>query len=346
MIENVCVIIPAYNPDEKIFLEFIEKLNKEFSKILVVNDGSSEECASVFKKIEEMNIKLVKHSVNLGKGRALKTAFNEVLNTYPECIGSVCADCDGQHSIEDIKKCVHELENNKNSLIIGARDFNKSNVPARSKFGNKITRGIFKIFIGLSITDTQTGLRAISNNLMRLFMNVKGERYEYETNMLIECKNQDINIVEVPINTIYIEENRTSKFNPIKDSISIYKMFAKYIFSAVSSFVIDIALFKLFLMIFNNANLVNSIICSTIISRIISSLYNFIINGKVVFKNINKSSLIKYVILVIVQMFVSAFAVEYLSKIIKINTVIIKIFVDAVIFMVNFVVQREFVFKK
>lgn len=348
MINDVCVIIPAFNPDEKLFVKFAKEVVQNFSKIVVVNDGSDEECNSIFEKVAQVssNIVILKHSVNLGKGRALKTAFNYVLNAYPDCVGSVAADCDGQHGIDDVIKCAESLKENPSSLVIGVRDFNKKDVPFKSRYGNKITRIIFKLFIGLSIKDTQTGLRALSNELMRIFMNTNGERYEYETNMLIECKQNNIPIEQVPISTIYIEKNQTSKFNPIKDSLSIYKLFGKYIISALSSFVIDIILFNIFLMLLNKYDVPNGIIIATVVARIISSLCNFKINAKMVFKNMNKTSLIRYIILVILQMIVSAFTVDYLSKFIPINVTIIKVIVDLIIFVVNFVVQREFVFKQ
>ena len=106
MINDVCVIIPAYNPDEALFLKFAKEVLNNFSKIVVVNDGSKEEYNSTFEKIANLDerIQVLKHSVNMGKGRALKTAFNYVLNEYPDCIGVVAADCDGQHGIEDVIK--------------------------------------------------------------------------------------------------------------------------------------------------------------------------------------------------------------------------------------------------
>jgi putative flippase GtrA len=347
MINDVCVIIPAYNPDEQLFLKFAKEVLNNFSKIVVVNDGSNEDCNGTFKKIAELDerIQVLNHSVNMGKGRALKTAFNYVLNAYPDCIGVVAADCDGQHGIEDVIKCAEELKNHPSSLILGVRDFNKDDVPFKSRYGNKITRIIFKLFIGLSIKDTQTGLRALSRELMKTFLTTNGERYEYETNMLIECKQNNIPIEQVPISTIYIEKNQTSKFNPIKDSLSIYKLFGKYIISAISSFVIDVILFNIFLLLLNKYEVPNSIIIATVIARVLSSLYNFKINAKMVFKNMTNKSLIRYIILVIIQMLISAFGVNYLATIIPINVTVIKVCVDIIIFMVNFVVQREFVFK-
>lgn len=346
MIDDVCVIIPAYNPEEKLFLNFINDVAKNFSKIVVINDGSAKECDEIFEKVQNFDerIQYIKHSVNLGKGRALKTAFNFILNNHPDCLGIVAADCDGQHGIKDVVSCAKALKANKKSLILGVRDFSQKDVPFKSRYGNKLTRFIFKLFIGLNIKDTQTGLRAMSTELMQIFMNTKGERYEYETNMLIECKESNIPIVEVPISTIYIEQNQTSKFNPLKDSVSIYKLFAKYILASISSFVIDIILFNIFLRILNNKEAPNSILISTVLARILSSLYNFRLNAKVVFKNMNRSSLIKYIILVLLQMGVSAFGVDYLSTKVSFNTTLIKVVVDLIIFMVNFVVQREVIF--
>ena len=350
MIKDVCLVVPAYNPDEKLFLDFLDKAVEEFSNIIVINDGSNVNCDSIFSKIESQYpvVKILKHSVNLGKGRALKTAFNTYLNEYPDCIGIVQADCDGQHCIEDVIACANSLKENQNCLILGARNFDEKDVPKKSKYGNKLTRWIFKLFIGITIKDTQTGLRAIGNELLKQFISTFGERYEYETNILIDCKTNNIEIKEVPIKTIYIEKNQTSKFNPIKDSLMIYKLFAKYIFSSLSAFVIDIILFSFFIKLFTNINLdyKTKILLATVSARIISSLYNFKINAKMVFKNMTKSSYIKYAILVLIQMFVSAFGVTYLSRRIGIDLTGIKIFVDMVIFMVNFVVQREFVFKK
>ena len=350
MIDDVCLIVPAYNPDEKLFLDFLDKAVKEFSNIIVINDGSNEDCDSIFSKIESQysDIKMLKHSVNLGKGRALKTAFNCYLNEYKNCIGIVQADCDGQHDLEDVINCAKTLKENPDSLILGARNFNDKEVPRRSKFGNKLTRIIFKIFIGIKITDTQTGLRAIGNELLKQFIATFGERYEYETNVLIDCKTNNIEIKEVPIKTIYIEKNQTSKFNPIKDSLMIYKLFAKYIFSSLSAFVIDIILFSIFIKTFTNINLDDKtkILLATICARVISSLYNFKINAKIVFKNMTKSSYVKYTALVLIQMFVSAFGVTYFSKRIGVDLTWIKVLVDMVIFVVNFIVQREFVFRK
>ena len=345
--EDMVIVIPSYKPDREIMMEFIKKVKDNFKNIVVVDDGSGIEYTQFFENLKNEGIVVLKHYINLGKGRGIKTAFNYILSNYPKIIGAVTADCDGQHYVEDIIKCANKLREDPNKLVIGFRNFDEKQVPFRSRYGNKITRGIFNTFVGIKITDTQSGLRAFGRKTMETFMQTKGERYEFETNMLIECKQKDIQIAEVPISTVYIRNNSLSHFDAIGDSIMIYKLFIKYIISSLSSFILDILLFTLLVNILPEINLngITNIVIATIIARIISAVYNFLINSKVVFKNKNKGSIIKYFILCIVQMFISAFAVSELFKLLHINSRLIKIIVDTIIFIINFVIQREWVFK-
>jgi len=208
---------------------------------------------------------------------------------------------------------------------------------------------VFKLLCGVNVSDTQTGLRAMSIELMRHFKLTKGNRFEFEMNMLIDAKEKGIEIKEVPISTIYIDENKTSHFNPLRDSLKIYAVFSKFLISSLLSFLIDIGLFSLFIWIFKS--IVNpglSAILSTVFSRIISSLANYTINKNNVFnvKHNEKSTLIKYYILCACQLLCSALAVAMLCSVIKTHCVIIKLFVDLVLFIISFQIQREWVFKK
>lgn len=346
--EDIVIIIPSYKPDKEIMMEFIQKLKNKFANIIVVDDGSGKEYAQFFEKIKNEGITVLKHYINFGKGRGIKTAFNYVLNNYPNIVGAITADCDGQHYIEDIIKCAEKLREEPQKLIIGTRNFDEKQVPFKSRFGNKLTRGIFSTFVGIKITDTQSGLRAFGKSTMETFLQTSGERYEYETNMLIDCKEKEIEISEVPISTVYIRNNSLSHFNPIKDSIMIYKLFMKYIISSLSSFILDIILYAVFASLLPKIEFgaITEIVVATVIARIISASYNFIINSKMVFKNKNKDSIIKYFILCGIQMFISAFVVSELFKLLHANSTLIKVIVDTIIFIINFVIQREWVFKK
>ncbi|AMC93013.1 hypothetical protein AOC36_03145 [Erysipelothrix larvae] len=340
--DNIYIIIPSFNPDESIMREFITDLYQACQNIVIVNDGSDASHDLFFKSFEHMGIPVLKHVVNQGKGRAIKSGFNYVLNHH-DFDAVVTADCDGQHAVKDIQTCGRLAQQHPHDLVLGVRDFSQDDVPKKSRFGNRITIQVFKIFIGLNITDTQTGLRAFSQKVAKEFLGVAGERYDYETNMLISCKEKDIKISETRIDTIYINKNQTSHFNPIKDSFIIYKLFFKYILVALSSFILDISLFQLFMWMLS---MDRKIFYATIFARVFSSMFNYKLNGKLIFKHSSIKSMIKYYLLVLGIMLISGFMVTFICEILTIKPVLVKLVVDGLLFVLSFVVQREWVFKR
>ncbi len=117
----------------------------------------------------------------------------------------------------------------------------------------------------------------------------------------------------------------------------------KYIFSSGTSFLLDIGLFTVLTLLLGKDT--KAIFIATILARILSSLYNYFMNSRVVFKNKNKKSFIYYYILVVVQMIISASLVSFIEAYIKIFPTFIKIVVDIIIFIVNYIVQKEVIFK-
>ena len=230
--EDIVVLIPTFNPDIEIMQKFINELTAKFKNVVIINDGCRDEFKDFFEELAKLNIPILHHEVNRGKGRAIKTGFEYVLKNYKTVIGTITADCDGQHCVQDIEKCAEQLRKTPGELIIGCRNFDEKQVPIKRKIANKLTRQVFYFFVGTKLSDTQSGLRGFGIKLMKTFLNTAGERYEYETNMLIDCKTYGIKVKEVPIQTIYIDKNETSHFNPIKDSFMIYKLFFKYKFSS------------------------------------------------------------------------------------------------------------------
>ena len=184
----------------------------------------------------------------MGKGRALKTAFNYILNTCGEDVRVVTVDADGQHTMKAVK-AVCDAVNEKTELILGSRQLNNDKtekVPLRSRFGNAVTTLVFRYLCNINIRDTQTGLRCIpGGGILRGVLGVSGERYEYETNVLLWCKEQGIMIKEVPVEKIYENDNATSHFHPLLDSIKIYSIILKYMFASFLSVVLDNTIFFL-----------------------------------------------------------------------------------------------------
>jgi glycosyltransferase involved in cell wall biosynthesis len=345
--EQTVILIPAYNPDEKLEKLISELISANFSNILVINDGSAEETKGIFASIATYNqVTVLSHSVNQGKGRALKTGFDYIRTHYNENYGTVTVDADGQHAVTDILKVAKRLQETPHSLILGVRDFSAKDIPARSRFGNNMTKLVVRFTLGINITDTQTGLRGIPYSMMDSLLMVKGERYEYEMNMILECKNESIRIEEVPIETIYINDNDSSHFNPIVDSIKIYSVFLKFISSSILSFGVDILLFTIFSLLLKDLYPVKFILFATIAARVLSSLFNYFVNKKVVFNSDSRNTMIRYYALSIVQMLISALIVNELYHLIGSGEVAIKILIDSLLFLISFIIQRDWVFKR
>lgn len=349
--KDIPIIIPSYEPDERLVNLCEDLFQNNLKNVIVINDGSDFKYDKIFNKIEKnYGYIILKHSVNLGKGRGLKTAFNYLLSKQEEILGCITVDSDGQHMVKDIIKCMNIFKKNSNSLVLGCRDFKLENVPTKSRLGNNITKNVFRFFLGIKVSDTQTGLRVIPKKFMKELLTTNGERFEFETNMLIDCKDK-YPIIEVPIDTVYdSKENHSTHFNPLVDSIKIYKnifkVFFKYIFSSLSSFIVDILFFSMFIRVFKSFSFGEYIIFSTILARVISSIYNYFLNHKYVFnsqKN-KKQTAFKYFALVIVQMILSGLLVTIFVNKFMINETIAKIIVDTFLFFISFFIQQNLIF--
>lgn len=350
-IASIPVIIPAYEPDEQLEIFCNNITESGFLYIIVVNDGSGDKYRKIFDNIRHIpNCTVLEHDVNKGKGRALKTAFKYILYYLQDSIGCLTADSDGQHKIGDLIKCGESLVRNPKSLILGCREFDGERIPWKSKFGNELTKKVCSYLCGIRVSDTQTGLRGIPKEFMSELLTIPGDRFEFETNMLIASKKK-YSIVEVNIETIYESKtNHVTHFDPIKDSIRIYSIFGRifltYIFSSLSSCVIDIALFVLFCHLFRDTT-AYYVALSTVLARMISSSYNYLINYKLVFKSNKRVSVsaFKYFVLAASIMFLSALFVTLGSIIFSlIPEVVIKTVVDTILFFVSFKIQQVWIY--
>ena len=349
---KVVLLIPSLEPDQKLIGLVKDLKENNFNNIFIVNDGSNSSYDHIFNELEDVyGCKMFRHYKNLGKGRALKNAFNQILNLYPDFEVCVSLDSDGQHTPEDCEKVAQATFDNVDKLVLGVRKFDKKEIPLRSRFGNILTSGVLKVLCGIAVSDTQTGLRGFTKQNLIEFIDVPGERFEYEMNMILATREKGIKMVECPIQTIYLEENKSSHFNPIKDSIRIYSMFLSFILVAISSFLIDLALFYVFIRIFKG-NVGAYIYLSTILARIISSLYNFLLNKSKVFKNKSKSkksnlsAMLKYYALAVIILALSSLGVDSLVRFCAFNEVFAKILIDGILFILSFFVQRDIIFKK
>lgn len=347
MFENIMVVIPSLNPDEKLKATVAGIKAAGFNNILVVNDGSSKENLQNFPSADEVT--LLTHRVNKGKGAALKTAFRYINLNMPSITGVITADGDGQHTPEDIAKCAEALDTEKREIILGCRDFSGPDVPPRSRFGNRTTSLVFRLLCGMKISDTQTGLRGFPRKLFGLLCSIEGDRFEYETNMLLKFKQNGVAIKEVKIQTVYIEENRTSHFHTIRDSIRVYRFILAFVLSSAISFVADISIFYLIAKLAGALLGGATELVATVGARVISSFINFSINRNKVFtsKAALLPSLLKYYALAVPQMLASAIAVSFFSWLFAANAegaTAIKLIVDTILFFISYRIQQNWVF--
>lgn len=348
-LNQITVLIPSYKPDEKLVGLAKELLKEDFFEILIVDDGGGEPYAHLFNELKSMGCRVVTHAINMGKGRALKTGFNDLLARGCNICGVVTADADGQHLVQDIKRVAEATRDSKNTIVLGKRVF-AGKVPIKSRLGNTITRNVFNFVSGQKIFDTQTGLRGFPTSALTALLALSGERYEYEMNMLLEASNLGLKLSEVEIETVYYNGNSGSHFNAFKDSWRIYRLIIMFGGSSLISFLIDYALYALFVTLIpvQQGTWLTNVVLATIAARVISSTVNFMINRNVIFAKGKKQNLrrhlVGYYLLAVCILVANTFLVNWFVSL-GINEYLAKLPVEGILFFISFILQKRVVFK-
>lgn len=333
------VLIPSYKPPI-----VLVQLTKHLSlmkdvHVFIVNDGSPEIYDSVFNDLKSINnVTVISHAINLGKGAALKSGFNYIYVNYPMITSVITADADGQHSIEDIQK-VMDASGKDDELIIGVRKFIKG-VPLRSRLGNIVTKYLFKILIGYSLSDTQSGLRAIPRKIIPKLLRIQSDRYEFELDMLIKCKQLKLKIREIPISTIYIENNKSSHFNPLWDSLRIYIVLFRFSICSLLTVLVDYSTF--YMLHAFGAELALCLFGS----RALALCINYPLVKNQVFHSAGNSMKLFpiYLCLVIVAGLCSYGLMSLMISKLGLPIMLSKIIAEIIIYLGNFTFQRDFIF--
>lgn len=344
---SVMLLIPSYEPQTKV-ISFVRKLSEQTRKnILIVDDGSGSDYQSTFKKLATSpSVSILSYSKNKGKGVALKTGFQKIVTDYPEVTAVVTADSDGQHSIADIERMIRAVEQaDARTLVLGTRSFKRAETPVKSYWGNRISSIFFYFVTGTKCGDTQTGLRAIRRELLPELLSVEGERFEYEMNVLLKSRELAIRLEQLPIETIYEENNAHSHFRAIQDSYRIYKPLFRYLSSALLSLSVDFLVFLFLLSWLGESN--EMTVLATIIARLLSGIVNYTLARSWVFENKDRvyTTLWKYSLLFLVQMGLSSLGVLLLLSILP-SALLSKLIVDSILFVLSFIVQNRVIFQK
>lgn len=225
---NYCVIVPTFNNDQSLRKVLLELL-KVTSDIIVVNDGSTDNTPIILKDFKIPHV--ISYPENRGKGYALKKGFEYAVGQGFQY--AITIDADGQHNPEDIRLFINEVQQNPDSLVVGARDLQKIKLSRGSRFANRFSNFWFRFIAGLKIPDTQSGFRLYPLRLLkdtRFYTN----RYEFEVEILVRSAWKRIPIKSIPVEIYYPEkENRVSHFRPYKDFMRISLLNTVLVFVAL-----------------------------------------------------------------------------------------------------------------
>ena len=340
------IVIPALEPEPGLGRRVRELQEALPSQVIVVDDGSGAGYREIFEAAGRISgCTVLHHGANRGKGCALKTGF-ACIKGEEDQVQVVCADCDGQHLPEDCARLAARSAECPGSLVLGVRDFSGDHVPWRSRFGNRISSWIMEKAAGIRLSDTQTGLRAFDGSLLDMMCGVPGNRFEYETDVLLACAERGIPVVSEPVETVYVDSNEGSHFRPVRDSFQVMAVFlrrpVKFILSSILCALLDLVLFAAAF------RLTGSVFTATGAARILSAAANYCINRTAVFRGSRKNagvSAVRYGALCIGIAVLSALSVSALSAALRIRPEAAKIFCDAVLFVISYQVQKRWVFR-
>jgi glycosyltransferase involved in cell wall biosynthesis len=334
------VVIPAYQPGAGLPRLAADLQSRGLPSVLVVDDGSSEDKAPIFEELRQTSgVVVLSHAVNLGKGAALKTAFNHILLHDLGRPGVVTADADGQHLPGDVLRVAQALQENPAALILGTRDF-AGKVPLRSALGNLLTARVFRFLLGRTLGDTQTGLRGIPASLLRDLLVLTTTRYEFELDMLITAVRKGTPLVEIPITTIYEDRNRGSHFNPLLDSFRIYFVFLRFLFGSLLTYCTDVVTFTV------AYRLTGNILESMTIGRAVAAVVSVLLSRNFVFKA-KRSLLVVAANVFLLWLFLLGASYGLIRLFVDHwgwNVYLSRIVADTGLFLVNFLVQRDLIF--
>ncbi|MUT66502.1 bifunctional glycosyltransferase family 2/GtrA family protein [Paenibacillus sp. NEAU-GSW1] len=340
-------LIPSYEPDERLLMLIEQLTAMDDMSVVIVDDGSGEGYAPMFQLAREAGCVVLTHAVNRGKGRALKTGFR-FLKEIGTSGSIVCADSDGQHLPADIRRIADTISAYPGQIVLGSRHFT-GEVPLRSRFGNAVTRKVFAFTTGTAIQDTQTGLRGYSVSMLDWLCEVPGDRFEYEMNMLLEAGPSGIGIHEVPIDTVYLDGNRSSHFRPLRDSFKIYMPIFAFSASSLLSAGIDIVLLMLLQWMTSN------LLLAVVFARVGSSIFNFAMNRNYVFSRSSRArgvgkmaevarSAPRYFTLVGVILLLNYALMHITHEQLGLPLLAAKLLTEGALFVFSFWAQRKFVY--
>jgi glycosyltransferase involved in cell wall biosynthesis len=344
----VIVLIPSYEPGVHLvpLVRRLREIDADL-EIVVVDDGSGPAYVAVFAEVTRAGARVLRHAHNRGKGAALKTGFAFIADRSPgEDV--VTADADGQHAPHDIVRMADGLREDAargdSFLILGVRDFG-GDVPWRSRFGNAVSRRLFRAAAGWRIADTQTGLRGIPAGMLAWAMAVPGDRFEYEFELLLRLRGADLAAREIPIDTVYLAGNSSSHFRPFVDSLRVTLPLVVFAGSSFLAFLADTLALLLFTALLPAGAF--SLATAIVAARVVSASSNFAMNRRFVFRRRGRPHAVRHALrYTLLAALLLASNIVWMQALTGYGLPLLaaKIITEAVLFVLSYQAQRRFVF--
>lgn len=206
-------MVPTYN-NAGTLKDVISGILTHTKNLIVVNDGSTDRTSDILRDFESQ-VTIINHKQNKGKGTALRNAFKEAVKQGYEYV--ITIDSDGQHFPSDLSVFLDIIEQQPNTLVIGARNMTQENVPGKSSFGNKFSNFWFWVETGIKLNDTQSGYRLYPVKAMKGIKYLTN-RFEFEVEVIVKSAWKGIRVINQPIQVHYEPgDKRISHFRPVPD---------------------------------------------------------------------------------------------------------------------------------
>lgn len=196
---KIFVVVPAYN-EEKRLKKVLRDLKKIKLPIIVVDDGSEDNTYDVARKTH--GVLVVRHSINIGKGAALKTGCEAAFKAGGDAV--VLIDSDGQHKVEDIQPFLKKIKSGEFDIVFGSRNLGLG-APFVRFMGNKLVSVFVNLLFGIYVSDVLCGFRALTKKAYKK-INWESSNYSVETEMVIKTGKNKLKYCEVPVQTVYYDE--------------------------------------------------------------------------------------------------------------------------------------------
>jgi putative flippase GtrA len=332
------ILIPAYEPDLRL-VQLVRDLRSAApeASLLIVDDGSGAAFSGVFGVAADAGATVLTMPTNRGKGATLKRGFAWASEHLPgEPV--VCADCDGQHAPRDILRVADAIA--PATMVLGGRRFT-GHVQTRSRVGNAVRRLVFRALTGTPLHDTQTGLRGYPAALLTWLAGVEGDRFEYESNLLLQARAGGVRVTEIEIETIYLDANASSHFRPVQDSLRIYAPVLGFAASSLASAAVD------WFGVLSMMALTGNLFASVVLARLVSGALNFKLNRDLVFADRGdcRAALWRYIALAAALLAANYTLLDLLVGVAGVPLVAAKLVVEGLLFTTSYVVQHRTVFR-